>query len=387
MTDVDKQIEQARRKPSTAENLNYIGDLYLKKGDTQRAMLFFYEAADKLHFAQKDKKIAIYKKIINIAPSAEKAYLEIIELLSQLGLAMEEKKYLHLLGTMYEQNGEFDKAEQLMKKVSERDPHVSMPGSFFHEPLQSEEGSRETAEAEEIPPLEEKGIADELSVQMDEQTPPLEEHDEEPPKLIEASIEEFVQEERLPPVARKRIPPDKAISKMPFPLINLLVAAAVLVLAIAVILFFITGRSRQKAIPELSSTVSSAQGDFLVSLKKIDDLKELEGIIHAGEMQQRAFAEVSIKAVKGCLPDAFASSPHTMISLLDAQGSTVAARVPEGLRFPVRVIYRTGVCTRERGVVYVRFVLPMEKDRRYSGLSIRGLQPEGAPVVLKWGKK
>jgi len=64
MINIDRQIEQAKRKPMTAENLNQLGDLFMKKDDKQLAVAYFYEALDKLHFAQKEKKMALCKKII-----------------------------------------------------------------------------------------------------------------------------------------------------------------------------------------------------------------------------------------------------------------------------------------------------------------------------------
>ncbi|MDP2158656.1 MAG: hypothetical protein Q8K68_13225, partial [Nitrospirota bacterium] len=80
MIDIDRRIDLAKKKPLTVENLNYIGDLYLKNDDKQRAVTYFFEACDKLHFAQKDKKIAMYKKILKISPVSEKAYIGIIEI-------------------------------------------------------------------------------------------------------------------------------------------------------------------------------------------------------------------------------------------------------------------------------------------------------------------
>jgi len=159
------------------------------------------------------------------------------------------------------------------------------------------------------------------------------------------------------------------------------------VLVIAAVLFLITGRSRQKSDPVVPSPVSSVQGDFLVTVRKIEDPGEVSAFLRKEEMQKRNFAEVSIKAMKGCLPDAFASSPHAMISLLDHRGVLVATHTPEGLKSAVRVIYKTGVCAKERGAVYVRCVLPLEQDLHFTGTSIQGLQREAAPIVLKWGTK
>src|SRR3990172_9735044 len=101
MKDIIQQIEIAQKQPLTPENLNYIGDLYLKKGDKQTAISYFYEIAEKLHISQKDRKLAIYKKILNISTSESKAYEKIINIFARMGLIADEKKYLLKLANLY----------------------------------------------------------------------------------------------------------------------------------------------------------------------------------------------------------------------------------------------------------------------------------------------
>jgi hypothetical protein len=382
MLEIDKQIEKAKKKPLTAENLNYIGDLYMKRGEQQKAVAYFFEAVDKLHFAQKEKKMAIYKKIIKISPSSEKAYEGIIEILSIMGLVMEEKKYLHLLGQIYEEKGDHDKARELLEKVRELDPHVSIPGSFFHAPRAEEMPSAVPEEG--IPDMQREegghGALPELEKEKGYVAPETAEEPQE--KLIEASIEGIKEEG---PVRKVPVYREPAVQKKTaFPIKYLVAAMSAVVLAIAAILFFVPGRIKQKSADTMPPSVSAVQGDIEVTLTMLGSPDDLAGILSPEERAGRTFAEVSVRAVKGCIPDAFASSPYGMISLLDTKGTPTGTRTIEGLQKATKIIYRTNVCGKEHGAVFMRMVLPLEKDLRYSGMTIDGIEKTG-PVALRWG--
>jgi hypothetical protein len=131
-------------------------------------------------------------------------------------------------------------------------------------------------------------------------------------------------------------------------------------------------------------SVSAVQGDIEVTLTMLGSPDDLAGILSPEERAGRTFAEVSVRAVKGCIPDAFASSPYGMISLLDTKGTPTGTRTIEGLQKATKIIYRTNVCGKEHGAVFMRMVLPLEKDLRYSGMTIDGIEKTG-PVALRWG--
>jgi len=60
-------------------------------------------------------------------------------------------------------------------------------------------------------------------------------------------------------------------------------------------------------------------------------------------------------------PDAIASSPPNMISLLDQSNNMTEIRAVEGLQKLLRVIYKANVCGKENGIVFVRHGYPYAK--------------------------
>ena len=392
MIDIDRQIENAKKKALTPENLNYIGDLYVKRGNRQKAVAYFYEAIDRLHFAQKEKKIAIYKKIIKVAPSSEKAYIGVIEILSKMGLVMEEKKYIHMLGKLYEEKGEREKADELLQKVKELDPHVSDSGSIIHATDQDE--LREQVRPAEPAAFADEGISEKKDDEIGGQA--LLRHEEEkvdaapdigdPPreKLIQASLEEIIEEK---PVRGRTLDERASVGtgRQAFPLKYLLMAVLIVAVVISAVLFFVSANSKRKAVGSPPQPVRAVQGDIEVTMTILGSPDELSGIPRT-EAISKVFAALSIKAIRGCIPDAFASSPYPMISFLDANGSPREIKTIEGLQKATRIIYKANVCENQHGAVFMRIVLPMEKDLRYSGLSIEGIDKNG-PILLRWSAR
>jgi hypothetical protein len=393
MIDIDRQIENAKKKPLTPENLNHIGDLYVKRGNRQKAVAYFYEAIDRLHFAQKEKKIAIYKKIIKIAPSSEKAYVGIIEILSKMGLVMEEKKYLHLLGRLYEDKGEREKADALLQKVKELDPHASISGSYFHT-TELDELSEQGRPAEPAAASADEWGSEEKDEESGGQTcerredekgeaaPEVGEESRE--KLIEASLEEIIEEKPVRGRAFGEKTPART-GRPAFPLKYLLVAVMAVVVVISAILFLVPAISKRTSVGSPQLPVTAVQGDIEVTVTMLSSPDELSGIPRK-EISSGVFAALSIKAIKGCIPDAFASSPYTMISFLDVNGTPMEIKATEELQKATRKIYKANVCEDEHGAVFMRIVLPIEKDQRYSGLSIEGVDKNG-PILLRWSSR
>ncbi len=124
-------IRELNNKQLTSDNLNLLGDLCLKKGDKKRAIECFYKAAEKISFSNTNRTIAIYKKILNISPYEITAYEGIINILSKSDLVAEQKKYLLSLAQLYQNTGDFKKANSIFRKVQELDPTNKAAEFFF----------------------------------------------------------------------------------------------------------------------------------------------------------------------------------------------------------------------------------------------------------------
>jgi hypothetical protein len=379
MINIDRQIEQAKRKPMTAENLNQLGDLFMKKGDKQLAVAYFYEALDKLHFAQKEKKMAICKKIIKISPNSEKAYEGIIEILSKMGLVIEEKKYLHMLARICEEKGDREKADELYLKIKELDPHVSIPGTFFYRSQEQPDIQGPSSDAVAAPDIPDKHAGKEQgSSRSDEMRDRAERAATEMAhvsgeKLIEASLEEIADEVPSPRKVRdhKRYVPKKYI----FMVLPVIILAAVL--------FFFMVPGTHETSPTVGLPFSSVVDNIEIHVSMIEDISEISGVVPTSMMKDLSFAAVSFRSLDSCLPDAFASSPPDMISLLDQNNNVTEIRAVEGLQKLLRVIYKASVCGKENGIVFVRLVIPMQNDTSYSGLAVR-IPDKNTPILLKW---
>jgi len=124
-------IRELNNKQLTSDDLNILGDLCLKKGDKKRAIECFYKAASKISFSNTNRAIAIYKKILNISSSDIPAYEGIINILSKSGLVAEQKKYLLSLAQLYQNTGDFKKANSIFRKIQELDPTNKAAEVFF----------------------------------------------------------------------------------------------------------------------------------------------------------------------------------------------------------------------------------------------------------------
>jgi len=374
MIDIDRQIEIARKKPLNAENLNYIGDLYLKKNDKQRAVAYFFEACDKLHFAQKDKKIAIYKKILNVSPVSEKAYIGIIEILSKMGLIMEEKKFLHMLAELYDSKGESEKVAELFARIKELDPHVILDGTFFHpeahkevrdlgEGQDKEGGTEKKYEQESIQPASESRPEADLRV-------PAPNREEE--KLIESKREEILREK-----------PHSATlsSKKGLRPRYLLGAGVVLIVFVAGALYYFLSGNRSQHITSLP--ISTRVDDYEITLSKLKDVTELTGVVSKHDLDNTDFVVLTVKTTSNCVPDAFATSPYNMISLLDRKGRATLIKPVEGVQKATRTISKMNVCGRDNAVVFVRAIISVDRKNYYAGLALSGLQNTG-PLTIRW---
>jgi tetratricopeptide (TPR) repeat protein len=129
--DIDNKIKDLNSGVVTSDDLNMLGDLYIKKGDKKLAIEHFYEAAKGVSNSQNNKAIAIYKKILNISPNDIDACEGIINILSKSGLVAEQTKYLLILARLYQNKGDLKKANSIYRKINELDPTNKAADVFF----------------------------------------------------------------------------------------------------------------------------------------------------------------------------------------------------------------------------------------------------------------
>ncbi len=100
-------------------------------------------------------------------------------------------------------------------------------------------------------------------------------------------------------------------------------------------------------------------------------------------IKNNQFYSLSVKHLNGCLPDEFISSPVSYVSLMGKDRIHKEIKEIEGLSSLNRIIYRTNICDKEFGAVFIRFFVYHNKDLNPSSLSVKGLE-KGYPVIIKW---
>jgi tetratricopeptide (TPR) repeat protein len=420
VVDIDKKIKEARNKPPTADNANYIGDLYLKKGDSQKAMVFFYDAVDKLPYILKEKKIAIYKKIILNSPSDLKAYEGIIDIFSRMGIVVEEIKYLTALAGILNEKGEHDKACSIYRKLIELEPQNKIAenyllkwGGYTKEKKDAEVKITEDqvkAESEQLRDLtaikeiinneteesllannshikikEPVGISVKEDLQSEEKETVSKVKDRAEVGLFSASIEEAADEER-PFYTYETRKTNKRV--------YVYAGISFLFIFVGIVFFMLYGKSSDDAgivggiekdrINNTELKIKKYSINVTIISENLMKESELSREINQEDIQKNQFFSVSIKAIKGCLPVEFVSSPHKMTSFIGKSGLKQEITEINGLNDLNKIIYRANLCDKEFAAVFIKFFISHDKGLNYNGLSFEGLE-KGHPVLIRWG--
>jgi tetratricopeptide (TPR) repeat protein len=102
---------------------NTIGDLYLRQGSDKQALEEFIKAAE---IFKKDgffpKAIAIYKKVLNIAPSDVDALISLAKLNAEKGLMGNAIENYYKAAEIYNRDGQPDKATTVVEKMLQLSP-------------------------------------------------------------------------------------------------------------------------------------------------------------------------------------------------------------------------------------------------------------------------
>ncbi len=143
---IDRAIAEFEKLADSGDGnvYNTLGDLYLKKGDTKRSAEFYYRAAD--IFREQgfyDKAKALYKKILNLNPSDYRATLALGELCEEKGLATDAIRYFLAVADVLAKEKKRDALVEVYQKILHLSPsnlqlRVKVADIFFKEGLTEE---------------------------------------------------------------------------------------------------------------------------------------------------------------------------------------------------------------------------------------------------------
>jgi tetratricopeptide (TPR) repeat protein len=124
-------VRGMNKKQLSADELKQLGDLYLEKGDTGKAIEYLYRAADELSADRLNKALALYKKILNIRTEEITACEKIIGILSGEGLTAEQTKYLMAIARYHERKNDTSKTASAYRRILDLDPGNEAAMKYF----------------------------------------------------------------------------------------------------------------------------------------------------------------------------------------------------------------------------------------------------------------
>jgi tetratricopeptide (TPR) repeat protein len=132
----EKLVQQGKIKPAIKEYenlvasnpgdtnlLNILGDLYVRDGRNDDAIITFVKLAEAtLRDGHTPRAIAVYKKIYKLAPGNADVALKLAELYLRQNLIVEARKQYLELADYYTKNGRSQQALELLQRVADLDP-------------------------------------------------------------------------------------------------------------------------------------------------------------------------------------------------------------------------------------------------------------------------
>ncbi len=112
-----------RDNPGDTNLLNILGDLYVRDGRSDDAIVTFVRLAEAtLRDGHTPRAIAVYKKIYKLAPGNADVALKLAELYIRQNLIVEARKQYLELADYYTKNGRSQQALELLQRVADLDP-------------------------------------------------------------------------------------------------------------------------------------------------------------------------------------------------------------------------------------------------------------------------
>lgn len=333
--EIDRKIDELLLKEPTPENLNLIGDLFLKKGDKKRAVDYFMRAAKSTTMPR--KAIALYKKILRISPLDTEAYEALIDLLERSYNIPEAIKYLDLISHLYQNKGETIKFTETQRRIK----------VLKHD-------------WEKIFPSKEIKIKEPEPITF---------------KVMETHEKVGKTDVTVEKIIESTHPREKAIWIIP-------VSILILIIIFSSILLF---RGKEERPKEHHSQKRLQNYEISVSSLTEQSIKMIPHInISPGDLKSASFNRLTIKALEGCIPHEIIDNPSESIVCLNHKGMEsrpLYNHVAEGSK---RVVYKYGVCSNSIDIVFAELymVCPVSHS---SGVKIKGLVTE--PVLILWERR
>ncbi|MCS7079214.1 MAG: tetratricopeptide repeat protein [Chloracidobacterium sp.] len=154
----EKLVQQGKIKPAIKEYenlvmsnpgdtnlLNILGDLYVRDGRTDDAIVTFVKLAEAtLRDGHTPRAIAVYKKIYKLAPGNTDVALKLAELYIRQNLMVEARKQYLEIADYYTKNGRSRQALELLQRVADLDPE-NVPARLRLAENYQREGMKEQA--------------------------------------------------------------------------------------------------------------------------------------------------------------------------------------------------------------------------------------------------
>lgn len=407
---IDRQIKKAMLKPFTAENLNYISDLYLRKGEKELAIECLYGATSKLHVSQRDKIIALYKKIVKLAPGDEKAYKGLIDIFAKMGLGAEEVKHLILLAKVYQSRGDYEKINELYRRVHLIDPDNETAAKYFDKGKQtvSVDGERDGGSAL-------KTAAPICSGHPETGDLPGIVPGSGSPEVLQNEMRVEIQSDRgfsgVKDAGTDEVPAaeeDWELTTVSHESVSNPVNNKVyLVIGITVLLIVLAGASgfliskkvrggkngvlQKKEMAAVSQDTVEKQkevGALKISVTRVTgSLIDESGLGKAVGQQALAanqFYAVTFQSEKGCIPKELAREPLPMISFVGGNTAKSGTTPVKGLELLNRTVYKAIVpgCG-ENKAVFMKMFVAHPKGQQYNGIAVR-IMEKGVTEKITW---
>jgi len=347
---IDKEIKELNSKPLTSNNLNMLGDLYLRKGEKNKGIEYFYKAAAKSSlYPQKNRAISIYKKILHISPFEIDAHKKLIDIFSQEGVVSEEIKYLLSLAKLYQNKGDSKETNIIFRKIYELDPANKAAEYFF-------DGGKIDVESI-LPPEEESEIKKEIS-----------------------PIEAIKEEKYLSRPNRKSI---------------VLIASVIVLFGMLGLSLYLLGNgTKAKRAVKINderlwaiNTKSIKDDNFEINVTLLTEelLHKLpiSSRLSKKDLSENSFYLVKIKALKNCIPEGFMKSTQSYMHLINKKGKLLNSKNFVEFDSIIKVISKPNVCRKDFGIIFTNFYIAFPKEPSIESLLIDGLE-RNKPLTIKW---
>lgn len=115
---IEQYLKVHELEPEETFVIDTLGDLYLRIGDEQTALRWYWKLAE--IFESRDlvpNAIAAYKKILRLIPQHEKILTRMAALYEQLGDAVSAKRYYGMIARQLVEDGKHDEALAIYHKI------------------------------------------------------------------------------------------------------------------------------------------------------------------------------------------------------------------------------------------------------------------------------